>query len=87
LIDEERGIYPAELASGHPLTADDRARLEGVLQRYTGCRLKIDWSVEPSLIGGIVFRFRDLLVDGSLRSGLAEIRRRWRQTSMVRGAA
>lgn len=82
LIERARGIYPAIVASALELDAADRQRLQAALERYTGCRLNIEYQVDPNLIGGIVFRFRDTLIDGSLRAGLDNLRRRLLETAL-----
>jgi F-type H+-transporting ATPase subunit delta len=76
LIDRHAGIEPAMVASAVELDADDKLQLKSSLERYAGCRLKLEFEVDPNLIGGVIFRYRDTLVDGSLRSGLDALRRR-----------
>ena len=46
------------------------------LEARTGRKVIIETSVDPGLIGGLVARVGDLELDGSVRTQLAEMRRR-----------
>ena len=70
------GIFPATVTSARDLNSEDKTRLKAVLEKFTGCQLKINYQARPDLLGGIIFRFRDILIDGSIRNGLNEIRQR-----------
>ena len=48
--------------------------------RYFGPRAEVSFSVDPSLIGGIVLRSGSQLVDGSVRGTLEHIRMAMRET-------
>ena len=85
LVEHAEGIYQAEIDSAMELDFQDKLRLKNALEKYTGYKLKIDYNVEPNLIGGLVFRFRDTLIDGSLRSGLNKLRRRLLETALPQG--
>jgi F-type H+-transporting ATPase subunit delta len=76
LIEREDGIEPAAVASARPLGEEDKNRLRAALEKYSGKRLRIKFHVDPQLVGGLVFRWGDVLVDGSMQSALREIRRR-----------
>jgi len=68
------GIYPAAVTSARELGLEERLKLKTSLEKYAGCQLKIQHEIEPELLGGIVFRFKDVLVDGSLRNKLRQMR-------------
>jgi len=57
-----------EVVSAMPLTADEQARV----QKETGAKT-ISYAVDPSLLGGLVVRSADRVVDGSVRSNLNEL--------------
>lgn len=57
-----------EVVSAMPLTAEEQARV----QKETGAR-NVTYAVEPSLLGGLVVRSADRVVDGSVRSNLNEL--------------
>ena len=83
--EQAEGIHQAQLQSAVDLSFQDRLRLKAALEAWTGCRLKIEYEVDSGLIGGLVFRFRDTLIDSSLRAGLALLRRRMLNTSLAQG--
>ncbi|MBI1783960.1 ATP synthase F1 subunit delta [Candidatus Sumerlaeota bacterium] len=77
IAERAEGIYPASVTSARELREDEKQNLQRGLEKYTASRLKIKYHVRRDLLGGIVFRFKDVLVDGSVRHGLNEIRRRF----------
>ncbi len=71
--EEHRGFFNAEVATATALGADQREALSGALERHTGHHLDITFTVDPDILGGVVFRHRDDLIDSSLRSGIEEL--------------
>lgn len=53
----------------------DRLTLEKQLQDRLGLVPQIEYSVDPSLIGGLVIRIGDLQFDSSIRSRLVQLRK------------
>lgn len=76
LHDQASGIEPAAVVTAHELGFQDKLRLKTSLERFTKKKLDIQFSIEPDLIGGLVFRYKDTLIDTSIRSGLENLRRR-----------
>jgi F-type H+-transporting ATPase subunit b len=77
---EETGeieVVPVEITSAHPLSGLDAERLQQTLSSLLDRGMRLELSVDPSLIGGAVVRFGDHLVDGSLRGQLARLRERF----------
>jgi F-type H+-transporting ATPase subunit delta len=87
LTEQAEGIFQATVTSAYNLSVQDKLKLKASLEQYTRSRLKIDYGVDPGLIGGIVFRFRDLLIDSSLRSALDQLRRRLTRAPLARESA
>ena len=59
----------------------DEAMREGVrvaLEGVTGKHVALEVEVDPALLGGVVIRFGDTVVDGSIKSRLAALRQRLR---------
>jgi F-type H+-transporting ATPase subunit delta len=75
LVEEAEGIHHAIVESAVELGFQDKLRLKTGLEKHTGSRLRIDYVVNPGLIGGLVFRYRDLLIDSSISNGLDQLRR------------
>lgn len=87
LAEQAEGIFQATVTSAYHLSAQDKLKLKVSLEQYTRSRLKIDYGVDTGLIGGIVFRFRDLLVDSSLRSALDQLRQRLTRAPLAKESA
>jgi F-type H+-transporting ATPase subunit delta len=68
-----RGLL-GTVRSAVPLTAGERQRLElGLAQRF-GEELVLKYVVDESLIGGLVVRVGDMVMDGSVAARLAALR-------------
>jgi len=76
LADQRAGQVRAKVTAAEPLSAADLDRVRRALEKRTGRKVLIESSVDPDLIGGIVARVGDLVLDGSVRTQLDEMRRR-----------
>ena len=74
-LDSYRGIEPAEVTTAVPLDDKDKAKLAEHLGLIVGKKVKLKCKVDPSLIGGIVARIGDKLLDGSTHSKLMALKR------------
>jgi F-type H+-transporting ATPase subunit delta len=74
LDDERRGITRASVTSALPLVSDEVRALTEQLERSTGGRVELDLQIDPSLLGGVVVRLGDRLIDGSVRNRLERLR-------------
>jgi F-type H+-transporting ATPase subunit delta len=75
LSDERAGVERAQVTSAGPLPVAFLERLAGELSRSTGKKVIVEHQVDPSLIGGIVTRIGDQVIDGSVKSRLHTLRR------------
>ncbi|MGK2957085.1 MAG: ATP synthase F1 subunit delta [Acidimicrobiales bacterium] len=69
-----RSKVVAEVRSSIALDDDQQARLGEALGRATGKSVTIKVIVDPSVIGGIVAQVGDIVIDGSIRSRLDQMR-------------
>jgi F-type H+-transporting ATPase subunit delta len=74
LTAEERGRQVAEVRSAIPLTDEQQERLAVALREATGREVEIRVTVDPSVVGGLVVRVGDQVIDGSVRHRLAQLR-------------
>lgn len=81
LLDERMGFVRAEVSSAAPLDERRHAGLESELARLTGKRMRLRFSVDPSLIGGVTARIGSTVYDGSVRGQLETMRRRLTEQS------
>jgi F-type H+-transporting ATPase subunit b len=73
---EEMDVVPVEVTSTDSLSEVDAEKLQRTLRSLLGTEVRLESSVDPSLVGGAVVRFGDHLIDGSLRGQLARLRER-----------
>jgi len=74
LDDRRNGITHATATSAAPLTPDEVRALTQRLEQSTGGTIALDVQVDPSLLGGLVVRVGDRLIDGSVRGRLERLR-------------
>ena len=78
LLDNYRGIEGAEVAevtTAIPLDDEDRLRLAQRITEIVGKAVVLEPKVDPSVIGGIIIRVGDKLIDGSIRSKLMALKK------------
>ena len=75
MADEHRGIARAEVITAVPLDDARRSKIAAGLATLVGRdEVKITESVDPDIIGGVVAKVGDRLVDGSTRTQLRALR-------------
>lgn len=77
LIDEQLGYVRADVASAEPLDERENAALQAELGRLTGKQIRPHFSIDPSLLGGIVARVGSTVYDGSIRGQIEGMRRQF----------
>ncbi|HEY4016484.1 MAG TPA: ATP synthase F1 subunit delta [Polyangiaceae bacterium] len=82
LADARKGVVRAEVTTAVKLSEVYYARLQAQLERMTSKRVVIDRHVDPSLLGGVVTRIGDRIIDGSLRTRLHSLRDAMAPTSV-----
>lgn len=76
VLDERLGFARAEVAAARELSEEQRKSLTAELERISGKRIRAQFGVDPSLIGGVVARIGSTVYDGSLRGQLNSLGRR-----------
>ena len=76
LLDERANRATATLATAAEIDADMRESIRAALERTTGKSIVLEHQIEPSLIGGVVLRVGDIILDGSVRRRLEILRTR-----------
>ena len=70
LNDEESGIARAEIITARPLKKEALGKIEKSLEELTSKRIKSGVQEDQGLIGGIVVKIGDLVLDGSVKAQL-----------------
>ena len=76
LLDERLGLMRADVATAFELTEEQRDRLAEELGKLAGSRVRMRFTVNPDLIGGVTARLGSKVYDGSVRGQLLNMRRR-----------
>lgn len=70
----EAGRESGEVRSAYPLSTDQQMALTGAVENATGKKVELTFLVDPTVLGGIVTRVGDTVIDGSIKSRLAQLR-------------
>ena len=73
-LDTRSGIVAAEVISARPVPDSERAEFQQNLEKLTGKRVDINYSVDQEIIGGIITRIGSTVYDGSVRTKLENLR-------------
>ncbi len=74
LADELKNVARASLVSATELTSETIAKIRSTLSKMTGKDIVLDVRVDSGLIGGVVSRIGDLVLDGSIKTQLLNMR-------------
>ena len=76
LTDAERGIAHAVVTTAVPLSDAETREVAEKLSEISGKQVVVEAQVDEGIIGGLVARIGDKLIDGSTRSHLTALKRR-----------
>ena len=79
MLDAHRGIERAEVVSAVPLNDAQRDSVADMLARTSGKEIRLSSRVDPEILGGMVIRVGDRVMDGSARTRLQSMRREMSQ--------
>lgn len=74
IVHEQHGIVEATVTTAVPVSDEEAAHIADRLGKIVGKRIILDRVVDPSIIGGIVARVGDRLINGSIAGQLAVLR-------------
>ena len=75
LVDRHNGIERAEVIAAVPLDQQQQEAIEAVLVKLVDKDIRMSTGVDPAILGGLVARVGDRVIDGSLRTRLQGMRR------------
>ena len=70
LLDQHRGREKVDVSSAVPLEDSEREQIVRFLTRLINKEVVLDSRVDPSILGGLVIKVGDRLIDGSTRTRL-----------------
>lgn len=81
LLDSEEGRVHAEVTVARPTTDAETASIGAELSRVLGKRVMPQVSVDPAIMGGVIVRVGNTVMDGSVRRRLSKLATRMRVTA------
>jgi F-type H+-transporting ATPase subunit delta len=76
LVDEFQGIIKVPISIAKELSLEEQETVRRGLESIIGRKVQVQWSVNPSLIGGMMIRVGEAVVDGTVLGQLQAIRRK-----------
>ncbi len=76
LADEYLGIAHAEVTTVVDVDDNEKRLIAERLSQITGKKVDVQIRIDPSILGGMIARVGDTLIDGSTRTRLQALRRR-----------
>ena len=76
LVEVSQGIERGEATTAIPLSAQEVENIAQRLSQVIGKKVVLSTKVDPQILGGLVVRIGDLLLDGSTRNKLASLYKR-----------
>lgn len=75
LVDSYQGIEHARVVTAVALSDDEKEKLKGTLRAMTGKEIVLTSEVDPGVLGGIVVRVGDKLINGSTLTRLLALKK------------
>jgi F-type H+-transporting ATPase subunit delta len=82
----EEGVVAVEVVSAAELSPETEEKIAARVLAATGRRVELARRVDPDILGGLVLRIGDVIVDGSVKARIRQLRRKL-ATAEVRGDA
>ena len=74
MVDEDNNISHGTVVSAVELDAQLQEKVQATLEKLTGKKVELTASVDPSIIGGVIAKVGDLVIDGSIKTQLASLK-------------
>lgn len=74
IVDERLNIITAKITSATPISEDQKELLKNQLHKLTGKEVRLTFTTDPSIIGGVVTQIGSQIYDGSIRNQLEQLR-------------
>ena len=75
-LDTRMNIVSAEITTAREIDQQEKAALQSQLKAATGKEVRLQFRIDPAIIGGVVTRIGSLIYDGSIKNQLALMKRR-----------
>jgi len=73
-LDARLGFAEAQISSARELGSDEKRALESQIEKVTGKKVRAQYGIDASLLGGALVRVGSTIYDGSVKGQLARIK-------------
>jgi len=81
MANKGRNISDVKATSAVELSGEEKKKLAAAMAKCTGKQVRLSYDVDPKLLGGVVVRVGDKVIDGSVIARLQTLREHLRQIS------
>ena len=74
MVDEAQNISHGTVISAVELSDELHNKIQDTLEKLTGKKVELTTSVDPTIIGGMIAKVGDLVLDGSIKTQLAGLK-------------
>lgn len=74
VLDERGGLISAQIISARELPAGERSEFETNLEKITGKKVTVNYTIDKDIIGGVVTRIGSTVYDGSVKTKLENLK-------------
>lgn len=74
-----KGVLDVSVTTAYEMSADERAELESQLSETLKTQVLLDAHTDPEILGGLIVRLGDKVLDNSIRSRIHRLRKRMSQ--------
>ena len=75
LVDAASGVARAEIYTAVDLNKEQQSKIEESISKGLNSELQVSYNKDPELLGGLVVRVNDLVIDGSIQEKLVGLKR------------
>ena len=68
MLDKKAGTLRGKMTTAVPLPADKQKNIKAHLEKISGKRIILDFNVDQNILGGLILKVEDRVLDGSLKA-------------------
>ena len=73
LADKAAEVVGVEVTTARQVQGDEQAQIASSLAQAISGRLQFEWSVDPSILGGMLVKYSGSVLDGTIKSSLMRV--------------
>lgn len=73
IVDEFKSAMALEITSAFEVSSSEKSQYEEKIRKDLGSSVKIDWKIDPEILGGMLIKSGDKLLDSSVKGSLKKM--------------